>query len=94
MAIASCCEESLIIFFFVKRKIWTFFLHKSNERVEFFMADISHRTIQSPIPDIVSFLQGTGSCIGYCSSVAKMYQNLDECFTGVCCINNERPRPS
>ena len=54
----------------------------------------SQKRVQSPGPDIVSFiqheLQGIGSCIGYCSSVAKMYQKLDECFTGSCWTNNER----
>ena len=49
------------------------------------------KRIQSLVPDIVSFFQGTGSCIGYGSSVAKMYQKLDECFTGICHTNNERP---
>ena len=36
--------------------------------------------IQCPVPDIVSFI----------SSLAKMYQKLDECFTGICCTNNEK----
>ena len=51
----------------------------------------SQKRIQSPVPDIVSFIQGAGSCIGYRSSVAKMYQKSDESFTGICCTNNERP---
>ena len=51
----------------------------------------SQKRIQSPVPDIVSFIQGIGSCIGCRSSVAKMYQKLDQCFTGICCTNNERP---
>ena len=51
----------------------------------------SQKRIQSPVPDIVSFIQGIGSCIGYCSSVAKRYQKLDECFAWICCTNNERP---
>ena len=49
----------------------------------------SQKRIQSPVPDIAFFIQGIGSCIGYRSSVAKMYQKLDECFTGICCTNNE-----
>ena len=36
------------------------------------------KRIQSPVQDIISFIQGIGSCIGYRSSVAKMYQKLDE----------------
>ena len=40
----------------------------------------SQKRVQSSVPDIVSFIQGTGFCIGYRSSVAKMYQKLDECF--------------
>ena len=51
----------------------------------------SQKRIQSPVPDIVSFIQGIGSCIGYRSSVAKMYKKLDEYFTGICYTNNERP---
>ena len=55
----------------------------------------SQKRVQSPLPDIVSFiqheLQVIGSYIGYLSSVAKMYQKLDECFMGSCCTNNERP---
>ena len=51
------------------------------------------KRIQSLVPDIVSFVQGIGSCIRYGSSVAKMYQKLDECFTGICHTNNERPCP-
>ena len=51
----------------------------------------SQKRIQSPVPDIAFFIQGIGTCIGYRSSVAKMYQKLDECFTGICCTNNERP---
>ena len=49
----------------------------------------SQKRIQSPVPDIVSFIQGICSCTGYRSSVAKMYQKLDECLTGICCTNNE-----
>ena len=44
MAIASYCEESLIILLFVKSEILKIFLHKSGKRVKFFMADTSHRT--------------------------------------------------
>ena len=51
----------------------------------------SQKRIQSPVPDIVSFIQGIGPCIGYRSSVAKMYQKLGECFTGICSTHNERP---
>ena len=51
----------------------------------------SQKRIKSPVPDIISFIQGIGSCIGYRSSVAKMYQKLDECFTGICYSNNEKP---
>ena len=51
----------------------------------------SQKRIQGPVPDIVSFIQGIGSRIGYRSSVAKMYQKLDGCFTGIYCTNNERP---
>ena len=51
------------------------------------------KRIQSPVPDIVSFIQGIGSCIGCRSSVAKMYQKLDECLTGICYTNNETPWP-
>ena len=50
------------------------------------------KSSQKRVPDVVSFiqheLQVIGSCIGYHSSVAKMYQKLDECFTGSCCRNN------
>ena len=55
----------------------------------------SQKRVQSHVPAIVSFvqheLQGIGSCIGCLSIVAKMYQKLDEYFTGSCCTNNERP---
>ena len=51
------------------------------------------KRIQSPVPDIISFIRGIGSCTGYCSRVAKMYQKLDECFTGICYTNNENPWP-
>ena len=51
----------------------------------------SQKRIQSPVPDIVSFIQGIGPCLGYRSSVAKMYQKLGECFTGICSTHNERP---
>ena len=51
------------------------------------------KRIQSSIPDIISFIQETGSCIGYCRSIAKMYQKLDECFTGICYANNEKRWP-
>ena len=51
----------------------------------------SQKRIQSPVPDTVSIIQGIGPSIGYRSDVAKKNQKLDECFTGICCINNERP---
>ena len=43
MTIASYCEESLITLLFVKSEILKDFLHKSNKRVKFLMADTSHR---------------------------------------------------
>ena len=51
----------------------------------------SQKRRQSLAPDIVSFIQGIGSCIGYRSSVAKLYQKLDECFNGICSTKNEGP---
>ena len=55
----------------------------------------SQKRAQSPVPNTVSFIQHElrviCSYIGYLSSVAKMYQKLDECFMGSCCTNNERP---
>ena len=48
MAIASYCEESLIVLLFVKSEIWKFFRHKSNKTVKFFMAGRSHRTEHLP----------------------------------------------
>ena len=50
----------------------------------------SQKRVQSPVVDTVSIIQGIGPSIGYHSSVAKMNQKLDECFSGICCINNER----
>ena len=63
--------------------------------IECYKSKSSQKRVQSPAPGIVSFtqheLQGIGSGIGYRSSVAEMYQKLDESFTGICCTNNERP---
>ena len=65
--------------------------------IDFCESKSSQKRVQSLVPDIVSFIRheshGIGSCIGYRSSVAKMYQNLDKCFTESCCTNNERPWP-
>ena len=50
----------------------------------------SQKRIQSPVLDTFSFIQGISPSIGYRSSIAKMNKKLDECFSGICCINNER----
>ena len=55
MAIASYSEESITILLFVKSEFLKFFLHKSNERAKFFMADTSHRIFSLTVSTVIFF---------------------------------------
>ena len=59
--------------------------------------NLYRKGIQSPVADIVSFiqheLQGSGSCIAVPCNAAEVYGKSIEYFTRNCCTNNERIRP-
>ena len=58
--------------------------------------NLYRKGIQSPAPDIVSFiqheLQGSGWFMHWIpSNAAEVYQKSIECFRNNCCTSNERP---
>ena len=71
-----------MILLFVESEILKFFLHKSNKRVKFFMADTSHRTFCSLE---VSLKSSTNECIfSRCSKFLQKKRHIQTHETIVC----------
>ena len=65
--------------------------------LDYYEEKSSQKRVQSPVADIVSFiqheLQGSGSFTGYRAMPQRCIKCLNECFTVRCFTNNERPWP-